>query len=60
MKRKEHKPSFDEDCSDFLIRGCMLKFSGYSIRKKIDADNLKNVRREARKHFRSRKLKLMN
>jgi hypothetical protein len=27
---------------------------------KINADNLKNIRRETRRHFRRRKLKLMN
>jgi methionyl-tRNA synthetase len=64
-ERKQHKPWFDEECSTFLDQRKQAKMQCLQNPNQINVDNLDNVRREAKIHFRNKKkeylkLKLMN
>ena len=50
---KQHKPWFDEECLHFLDETDKLQWVQYPSQR--NADNLKNVRREASRHFRKKR-----
>jgi hypothetical protein len=52
---KKHKPLFDEGCSELLDQRNEAKLQWLQDSSEISGDNLNNVRREARKHFRNKK-----
>jgi hypothetical protein len=51
---KKHKPWFDEGCSKLLDRRKQAKLQWLQDPSKINEANLKNVRREATRHFRNK------
>jgi hypothetical protein len=57
---KQHKPWFDEGCSKLLDRRKQAKLQWLEDPSEINGDNLKGVRREASRHLRIRKEKLMS
>jgi hypothetical protein len=52
---KKHKPWFDEGCSKLLDQRKQAKLQWLQDPSKINGDNLNNVRREARRHFRNKR-----
>jgi hypothetical protein len=52
---KKHKPWFDEGSSKSLIQRKPVKLQWLHDPSEINGDNLNNVRREARMHFRNEK-----
>jgi hypothetical protein len=51
----KHKPWFDEGCSKLLDQRKQAKLQWLQNPGEINGDNLKNVRREASRHFRIKK-----
>jgi hypothetical protein len=58
-KLKKHKPWFNEGCSKLLGRRKQAKLHWLQDPSEINGDNLKNVRREASRHFRNKKRQYM-
>jgi hypothetical protein len=58
-KPKKHKPWFDEGCSKLLDQKKQAKFQWLQDPSELNGDDLKNVRREASKHFRNKKKEYM-
>jgi hypothetical protein len=52
---KEHKPWFNEGCSELLDQRKQAKLQWLKYPSEINLDNLKNVRRETSRHFRNKK-----
>jgi hypothetical protein len=52
---KKHKPWFDEVCSKLLDQRKQAKLQWLRDPSEINGDNLNNIRRETRKHFRNKK-----
>jgi hypothetical protein len=52
---KKHKPWFDEGCSKLLDQRKEAKLQRLQYPSEMNRDNLNNVRREARRHFRNKK-----
>jgi len=52
---KQHKPWFDEECLRFIDQRKQAKMQWVQDPSQSSVDNLKNVRREARKRFRNKK-----
>ena len=55
---KQHKPWFDEECLDFLDERKQAKLQWVWDPSQRNVDNLNNVRREASRHFRNKKVYL--
>jgi hypothetical protein len=53
-ERKQHKPSFDEECSKFLDQRKQAKMQWLQNPNQRNVDNLNNIRREASGHFRNK------
>jgi iron only hydrogenase large subunit-like protein len=51
---KKQKPWFDEGCSHLLDQRKQAKLQWLQIVSEANGDNLNNVRREARRHFRNK------
>jgi hypothetical protein len=52
---KQHKPWFDEGCSELLDQRKQAKLQLLQDPSEINGDNMNSVRREASRHFRNRK-----
>jgi hypothetical protein len=52
---KQHKQWFEKECSRFLHQRKQVKSQWLLDPKQSNIDNLKNVRREASRHFRNKK-----
>jgi hypothetical protein len=52
---KQHKPWLYEECLRFLDQRKQAKMQWLQDPKQSNVDNLNNVRREASRHFRSKK-----
>jgi hypothetical protein len=52
---KQHKPWFDEGCSELLDQRKQAKLQWLQDPSEINGHNLKNVRRETSRHFRNKK-----
>ena len=52
---KHHKPWFDKECVDFLEQRKQAKMQWIWDPSRSNADNLRNVRRDASRHFRNKK-----
>jgi len=52
---KQHKPWFDKECLDFLDRRKRAKMQWIQDPSRNNVDNLKNVRRDASRHFRNKR-----
>jgi hypothetical protein len=52
---KNHKPWFDEGCSQLLDLRKEAKLQWLQDQSEINGDNLNNVRREASRYFRNKK-----
>jgi hypothetical protein len=52
--QKQHKPWFDEKCSQFLGKSKQAKIQCLQNPNQGNGDNLNNIRREASKHFRNK------
>jgi hypothetical protein len=52
---KKHKPWFDEECSKLLDQRKQARLQWLQKPSEINGDNLNNIRRETRKHFRYKK-----
>jgi hypothetical protein len=52
---KQHKPWFDEGCSNLLDQRKQAKLQWLQDPSEIKGDNLNNVRRETSRHFRNNK-----
>ena len=52
---KQHKPWFDEEWLGFLDQRKQAKMQWLQDPKQSNLDNLNNVRRDASRHFRSKK-----
>jgi hypothetical protein len=52
---KQHKPWFDEGCSELLDQRKQAKLQWLQDPSEINGENLNNVRREASRHFRNKK-----
>jgi hypothetical protein len=52
---KQHKPWFDEGCSELLDQRKQAKLQWLQDPNEINRDNLNNVRYEACRHFRNKK-----
>jgi hypothetical protein len=52
---KEHKPWFDEECSQFIDQRKQAKMQWIHDPSQSNLDNLNNVRRDASRHFRNKK-----
>ena len=52
---KPHKQSFDEECSQFLVRRKQTKMQWLQGPNQSNLDNLINARHEASRHFRNKK-----
>jgi hypothetical protein len=52
---KQHKPWFDEGCSELLDQRKQSKLQWLQYPNKINGYNLNNVRHEASRHFRTKK-----
>jgi hypothetical protein len=62
---KQHKPWFDEGCSELLDHRKQAKLQWLQDASEINAQNMNNVRHETSRHFRNikgniRKAKLMS
>jgi hypothetical protein len=55
LEVKNHKPWFDEGCSKLSDQRKQTKLQWLQDPSEINGDNLNNVRREARRHFRNKK-----
>jgi hypothetical protein len=56
---KQHKPWFEEGCSELLDQRKQAKLQWLQDPCEINGDNLKNVRRETSRHFRNKKREYM-
>jgi hypothetical protein len=58
---KKHKPWFDEGCSELLDKKKkkQAKLQCLQYPSEINGDNLNNIRRETRRHFRNKKRKYL-
>jgi hypothetical protein len=54
-ERKQHKPWFDGECLKFLYQRKQAKMQWLQNPNQSNVDNLKNVRREASRHFRKKR-----
>jgi len=54
-ERKQHKPCFETECLDFLDQRKQAKMQWIQDPSQSSVDNLKNVRRDASRHFRNKK-----
>jgi hypothetical protein len=54
-ERKQHKPWFDEECSQVLDKRKQAKIQWLENPNQSNEDNVNNVRREASRHFRNKK-----
>jgi hypothetical protein len=54
-KLKQYKPWFDQECLGFLDQRKQTKLQWIQDPSRRNGDNLNNVRREARRHFRNKK-----
>jgi hypothetical protein len=52
---KQHKPWFDEGCSELLDQRKQAKLQWLQDPNEINGDNLNNVRHEVSRHFRNKK-----
>jgi hypothetical protein len=52
---KQHKPWFDEECSQFVDQGKQAKMQWMRDRNISNMDNLNNVRHVASRYFRDKK-----
>jgi len=52
---KQHKTRFDTECVGFLDRRKQAKMQWIQVPSRSNVDNLKNVRRGASRHFRSKR-----
>ena len=52
---KQHKPWFDEECSQFLEQKMQAKMQWLQDLNQSNVDNLHKVRREASRHCRNKK-----
>jgi hypothetical protein len=52
---KQHKAWFDEECLGFIDQRKQAKMHLLQDLRQSNADNLNNVRRDARRHFREKK-----
>jgi hypothetical protein len=52
---KQHKPWFDEGCSELLDQRKQAKLQWLQDPSKINGDNLNDVRRETSRYFRNKK-----
>jgi hypothetical protein len=52
---KQHKPFFDEECSQFLDQRKQAKMQWLQYPNQSNSDNLNNSRHEASRHFRNKK-----
>jgi hypothetical protein len=52
---KQHKPWFDEGCSELSDKRKQAKLQWLQDPSEINGDNLNNVRREASRHFKNKK-----
>jgi len=52
---KQNKPWFDEECLGFLDQRKWAKMQWIQDPSQSNVDNLNNVRREVRRHFRNKK-----
>jgi hypothetical protein len=52
---KHHKPWFDEECSKLVDQRKQAKLQWLQDPGEVNEDNLRDVRREASRHFRYRK-----
>jgi hypothetical protein len=53
--QKQHKPWFDEECSQVLGRRKQAKMQWLHNPNQSNLDNLNNTRQEASRHFRNKK-----
>ena len=53
---KQHKPWFDEECLDFLDQMKQVKLQWVQDPSQSTVDNLNNVRHDASRHFRNKKM----
>ena len=53
---KQHKPWFDKECVDFLDQRKQAKIQWIQDPSRNNVDNLNNVRRNARRHFRKKEV----
>jgi len=51
---KQHKPWFDEECSQFLDQNKQAKMQLVQDPKQSRLDNVKHLRRDASRHFRNK------
>jgi hypothetical protein len=54
-EQKQHKPWFDEECSQFLDKRKQAKIQCLQKPKQRNGDNLNNIRCEAGRHFKNKK-----
>jgi hypothetical protein len=54
-ERKKHKPWFDAECAVFLDKRKHAKIQWLQNPNQSNGDNLKDIRREASRHFRNKK-----
>ena len=52
---KQHKPWYDKECVDFLDQRKQAKMQWIKYPSPSNVDNMNNVRRNARRHFRNKK-----
>jgi hypothetical protein len=52
---KEHKPWFDEECSELLEQRKQPEYQWFQNPSEINGDNLNNIRLEGSRHFRNEK-----
>jgi hypothetical protein len=55
MNLKKHNPWFEEVFSKLLDQSKQAKSRWLQVPREINGNNLNNIRREARRHFRNRK-----
>ena len=51
---KQHKPWFDEECLGFLDQRKQAKMQWLQDPSQSSIDNINNIRREARRHFKNK------
>ena len=54
QRLKQHEPSFDEECLDFLDQSTQAKMQWLQDPNQSNVDNLINVRHEASRYFRTK------
>jgi hypothetical protein len=57
---KKHKPWFNKGCLKLLDQGKQVILQWLHDPSEINGDNLNNVRREASRHFRNKKMEYLN